>query len=53
MSVLSSIAKVFEKVIYSRLNSFFIRNNIICEEQFGFRRGQNSTNMASEEMHLI
>jgi len=39
--VLSPIAKVFEKI--SGLNSFFIRNNIICEEHFGFRRGHSTS----------
>ena len=50
ISVLSPIAKVFEKIIYSRLNSFFIRNNIICEEQFGFRRG-HSTSLAIADIY--
>ena len=39
ISVLSPIPKVFQKIISSRLNSFFIRNSITCEEQFVFRRG--------------
>jgi len=50
VSVLSPIAKVFEKIVYSRLNSFFIRNNIICEEQFGFRRG-HSTSLAIVDIY--
>ena len=44
------IAKVFEKIIYSRLNSFFIRNNVICEEQFGLWRG-HSTSLAIADIY--
>ena len=37
--------KLFEKVIYSRLYSFLVSQNILFENQFGFRKS-HSTNHA-------
>ena len=37
ISLLPTIAKVFEKLIFSRLIKFFMKFNIISENQFGFR----------------
>ena len=42
ISLLSSIGKLFEKIIYQRLNEFVMSHNVIAEEQFGFRQ-QHST----------
>ena len=38
VSLLSPFAKLFEKLILSRLNSFLDRNNVVAPEQFGFRK---------------
>jgi hypothetical protein len=35
-----------EKIIYKRLNSYFTENNILANEQFGFREN-STTNMAT------
>ena len=43
ISLLSSLSKLFEKVIYSRLLHFSNENNIILNEQFGFRKGHSTT----------
>jgi hypothetical protein len=37
MSLLTSFSKIFEKVIYGRLIKHVVNNNILVNEQFGFR----------------
>jgi hypothetical protein len=37
ISLLTSFSKVFEKVIYKRLDNHMKSNNILAEEQYGFR----------------
>ena len=37
------ITKLFEKVVYTRLNSFLAKNNILCNEQVGIRQRLNTT----------
>ena len=44
-SLLSPISKIFEKLLYSRLELFFSKNKVITKQQFGFRCGY-STEMA-------
>lgn len=43
ISLLSSLSKIFEKIILCRLNEYLTENQIILNEQFGFRKG-HSTN---------
>lgn len=42
VSLLPSVSKVFERAIYNRLVDFLNRNNILAEEQFGFRSGKST-----------
>jgi len=37
ISLLTSFFKVFEKIIYNRLLKHIVTNNILVDEQFGFR----------------
>jgi hypothetical protein len=37
ISVLTSFSKIFEKIIYERLLQHIQVNNLLLEEQFGFR----------------
>ena len=37
ISVICIVAKVFEKLVYNQLRSFMKENNIIIDEQSGFR----------------
>lgn len=37
ISLLSSVSKVFERVIYDRLLEFINKNNVLSEQQYGFR----------------
>ena len=46
ISVLSSLSKIFERVIYNRTVNFLNKHKIICDRQFGFRQGY-STYMAA------
>ena len=45
VSLLSQFSKILEKVFYNRLESFINKQNILAEEQFGFRKSR-STSMA-------
>ena len=45
ISLLSNISKIFERVMYSRLDNFLTTSEIIYKFQFGFRK-QYSTNHA-------
>ena len=42
ISVLTSFSKVFEKVVFNRLNSFCDKNNILNDSQYGFRKKHSS-----------
>ena len=41
ISLLSAFSKIFEKVMYARVYDFLSHNNILNENQFGFRRGRS------------
>jgi hypothetical protein len=49
ISMLPSLSKNFEKVIFNRLYQHVNHNNILVHEQFGFRKG-SSTDLASYEL---
>jgi Reverse transcriptase (RNA-dependent DNA polymerase)/Endonuclease-reverse transcriptase len=42
ISLLSSISKIFERVILKRLNDFISSNNVLPNHQFGFRRAHSA-----------
>jgi hypothetical protein len=43
ISILPIINKIFEKLLYIRLQSFFDTCNIISDNQFGFRKSRDTT----------
>ena len=45
VSILPIFGKIFEKIIYKRLYSFLSANDVLADEQFGFRK-KHSTNHA-------
>ena len=45
ISILSSISKVLEKVMYNQLQEYLNKYGILAEEQFGFR-ADSTTNKA-------
>ena len=49
ISLLSSISKVFEKVIYNQIYCHFDTHNLFYISQYGFRKGF-STELASLEL---
>ena len=49
ISLLSTISKVFEKLLYVGLEKFLSRNNVVTEHQFGFCQGY-STEMAVADL---
>jgi len=49
ISLLPSFSKIIEKIIYKRLNCYLLRNNILANEQFGFRE-KSTTDMATHAL---
>ena len=43
ISILSIVAKLFEKLVFTQLNSFLIENNVLSSSQSGFRKGYSTT----------
>ena len=39
ISILPHFSKIFEKILLKDLQSFLDKNNILCPNQFGFRKG--------------
>ena len=42
ISLLCVFSKILEKIMFNRLSSFLENNNIICPEQFGFRKSHST-----------
>ena len=64
ISILSSISKIYEKVIFVRLQNFFDKHNLLSKCQYGFRPGfstdmaisilqENITKAIDEKEHII
>ncbi len=49
LSLLPTISKIFERVIFNQLYKFFIDNNLLYGSQYGFRKG-HSTEFATLEL---
>ena len=47
-SVLSPFSKIFEKILYDRLNKYFFSNSIISKEQLGFKVGHSTTHVITD-----
>ena len=54
ISLLPSLLKIFEHVMFDQLLDYFTNNNLLCLDQFGFRPG-HSTELAALRLvdHLI
>ena len=46
ISLLPSLSKIFERVIFDQLLAYFTNNNLLCVNQFGFRP-EHSTELAA------
>jgi hypothetical protein len=53
ISILSPISKVFEKVILYNLSSFLNQNNVLPQNQFGFRKNISTIQAMYELIHNI
>ncbi|KAL5252854.1 hypothetical protein ACHWQZ_G015578 [Mnemiopsis leidyi] len=53
VSTLPVFGKIFEKVIYSRLYSFFTSQGILYENQFGFRKGHSTSHALNFSVNHI
>ena len=49
VSLLTSISKVFEKVVFTQLYEYFDKHNLFFSSQYGFRK-KHSTEMAGLEL---
>ena len=48
--ILPSLSKFLEKVVYSHLYNYLSKLEILCKNQFGFRKNQ-STSLALIDLH--
>ena len=48
ISMLPFLSKIFEKLMCARLNSNLKSNNILCTNQFGFRKNSNTSDAIIE-----
>ena len=53
ISVLSPFSKIFEKIIYNRLNSYFSNHNILTNEQFGFRVKHSTSHVICDVINKL
>ena len=54
ISTLPIFGKIFEKIIYSRLYSFFTSQNILYDKQFGFRKSHSTSHAVNHSVtHVI
>ena len=53
ISILPIFGKVFEKVIYSRLYSFFVSQMVIYDKQFGFRSNHSTGHAVNYSVNYI
>ena len=42
IAILGNISKIFESLIFNRLNNFFTSQNILSDSQYGFRKDRNT-----------
>ena len=53
ISTLPIFAKIFEKIIYSRLYKFFTSNGILHDRQFGFRKSHSTSHALNYSIDII
>jgi hypothetical protein len=53
VSTLPIFGKIFEKVIYARLYSYFVSQGILHDKQFGFRKGHSTSHALNYSIHHI
>ena len=53
ISLLPSVSKIFEKIIYHQTYSYFQSNNLFFTSQYGFRAGHSTEHAAIEIVDKI
>ena len=53
ISLLSSLSKIYEKIVYSQLYSFLEKYNLLSSSQFGFRRKKSTTQAILDSLLYI
>ena len=53
ISILPIFGKIYEKIIYNRLYSFFISQSVIYDKQFGFRAKHSTTHAINYSIDYI
>ena len=53
VSTLPIFGKIFEKMIYCRLYSFFVSKGILHDKQFGFRKSHSTSHALNYSIHHI
>ena len=53
ISLISNIAKIFEKIMYNRLYSFLKDCNILSESQYGFVKGKGTADVLNKITDII
>ena len=53
ISLISNIAKIFEKIIYNRLYQFLKKHNIILEKQYDFVKNRGTTDALNYISNII
>jgi hypothetical protein len=53
ISLVSNFWKIIEKIVCNRLTIFLDTNNIICKEQFGFRKNHSTVHPMTDFMNFV
>ena len=53
MSTLPLFGKILEKILYTRLSSFFTDNSVLTAAQFGFRKFHSTSYAINHTVNLI
>lgn len=53
ISLLSSIGKIFERIIRNKLNNFLTENSILKDEQFGFKEEHSTVQQIKRIINII
>ena len=53
ISILPIFGKIFEKILYSRLYSFFVSQSVIYDKQFGFRSNHSTAHAINYSINKI
>jgi hypothetical protein len=53
ISLLSSISKIFERIILKRLNAFIVSNNALPNHQFGFRAAHSASHQLNRVVRHV